>query len=958
LVVVLVLAGLGVGPRAAWATHIRAGDIQAKVDTTANPNPRRVFFKMILYTDPGAPGKQPAATIFFGDGTSSCVNGVPRVLERPVAGSPDTNINIYLFEHTYPSVGPFTVRFIGENRVEGVLNMSNSVNQSFYISTTIRLDPALGRNRSPILTAPAVDKGAVNQVFLHNPAAFDPDGDSLAYRLIPSQKVNLLSDQIVGPPCPGATGNNNPVPQNVPDFRYPNDPAITGPGDPPRQVAYEGVPAGVPGSPAIFVQDPFTGQITWNAPTRAGVYNVAMVVEEWRRTPGGRDKIGEVIRDMQIIVAGTANLRPTITVPADLCVVAGERVTGQVTAVDGSSPLSPATAVTLFAYSGILPPATFAQTAAGPPQARGVFTWQTQCRDVARLPYLVVFKAQDAGNPPLIDEKPWRITVVGPPPQNLRAAPVVTDLNAVRLTWNSYACANAQTIYIYRKEGPSDFVPGPCQTGIPPEAGYTLIRAVPAGETTFLDENVSAGGARQGLERGKTYCYRIYAGFPLPAGGASIASQEACVTFAGRAAQLTNVDVEETSPSTGRILVRWTRPRPAAGGTFTGTPRYVLSRAEGLSPAAAAFVPVRTIAALADTSFVDTGLNTQDVPYTYRLEFVRTFDTGQLPVTEAAAPASSVRVAAVANAAATALTVRWTYQVPWDNAAAPAVVYRRTGNTGPFVEVGTAPTGATGGSYVDADPALVRGQTYCYYVRTEGQYPGVAYLRQLFNKSQVQCAPLIAPPCTPVLRLAPLNCDSLAGLAEFPGPNQRYANRLAWAPGALPAGCEAAVAGYRVYYRPGPTGAFALLGTTPLTSYTHAGLEFSGGCYAVQAVAPGGAASDTSNVACQDNCVFFALPNVFTPNGDGQNEVFRPKTHSPLRRVRFRAFNRWGVQVFANTTTAADRVFINWAGAGRTGEAGRSERVADGIYYYLAEVDFADFAGTTRTYKGWVEILR
>jgi hypothetical protein len=375
---------------------------------------------------------------------------------------------------------------------------------------------------------------------------------------------------------------------------------------------------------------------------------------------------------------------------------------------------------------------------------------------------------------------------------------VVTDLNAVRLTWNSYACANAQTMYIYRKEGPSAFVPGPCQTGIPPEAGYALVRAVPAGETAFLDENVTAGGARQGLERGKTYCYRIYAGFPLPAGGASIASQEACVTFAGRAAQLTNVDVEETSTGTGRVLVRWTRPRPAAGGTFTGTPRYVVSRAEGLAPAAAAFVPVRTLTSLADTSFVDTNLNTQDVQYTYRLEFVRTFDTGQLPVTEAAAPASSVRVAAVPNAAATALTVRWTYQVPWDNAARPVVVYRRTGTdpAAPFVEGGHGPDGGRRAAATSTPTRpWCRGQTYCYYVRTEGRYPGVAYLDRLFNKSQVQCAPLIAPPCTPVLRLAPLNCDSLAGLARVPGPDQRYANRLAWAPGRLPAGCEAAVAG-------------------------------------------------------------------------------------------------------------------------------------------------------------------
>ncbi len=167
------------------------------------------------------------------------------------------------------------------------------------------------------------------------------------------------------------------------------------------------------------------------------------------------------------------------------------------------------------------------------------------------------------------------------------------------------------------------------------------------------------------------------------------------------------------------------------------------------------------------------------------------------------------------------------------------------------------------------------------------------------------------------------------------------------------------MASYRVYYRPTPTGAFTLLGTTAAGPATRTGTwRFRAGCYAVQAVAASGLASDTSNVACQDNCVFFKLPNIFTPTGDGVNDVFRPKNNSPMRRIHFQAFNRWGVKVFENTTTTADRVLINWDGGGPTGESGsgRRRRVSDGMYYYLAEVEFADFANTKRTYKGWVEI--
>jgi hypothetical protein len=78
-----------------------------------------------------------------------------------------------------------------------------------------------------------------------------------------------------------------------------------------------------------------------------------------------------------------------------------------------------------------------------------------------------------------------------------------------------------------------------------------------------------------------------------------------------------------------------------------------------------------------------------------------------------------------------------------------------------------------------------------------------------------------------------------------------------------------------------------------------------------------------------------------------------------VRRIRFQAFNRWGVKVFENATTADDAVLINWNAGGPAGESGNNTaRVSDGVYYYLAEVEFADFANTKRTYKGWVEIIR
>ena len=958
------VAGLGLLlswllPNVAQATHLRAGDIQAILDTSARPNPRRVFFRMTIYRDRAAatvPQAQDATVIFFGDGTAAVGTAAatsPIIRTVSVAQSTaDTEVLVFTFEHTFPASGRYTISFVGENRNAGVLNMTNSVSQTFYIETTIILDPAIGRNRSPRLLAPAYDRAAVGQVFLHNPAAYDADGDSLSYQLIKCRQVRGG--------VAGTLANNGRV-DTTTCTNYVLPTGVTPAG---AQVPFAGPPAAQVGAPSRFQQDPRSGQITWNAPNVAGLYNVAFLVTEWRRTPFGPLNLGHVVRDMQIVVVNTPNLRPVLTLPPDLCVVAGQTVTGTVTATDPSGPGAAATAVTLFAYGGMLPPATFVQTALGPPQASGTFRWTTDCANVAKDPYQVVFKAQDSPNnpPALIDQGIWRITVVGPPPQNLVATPGTgPNGNQVQLSWNRYACPNARNLYIYRKEDPSNFVPGPCETGIPASSGYVRIDTVRVTDQVYLDTNRRGAG---GLARGKTYCYRIYADFPLPAGGASIASAEACATFPGRAARLTHVDVDRTDASAGQLTVRWTTARSSATQPLNAPGGYRLYRAPGQRPAPADFQLVRTFNSIAnDSVLVDTGLNTAALSYTYRLElfYAAAPQPGAPSVTEVAAPASSVRLAVVPDGLARTNALTWTYQVPWDNTPNPVAVFRRLSTAAAYTRLAVAPTtGPTGGSFTDTDPALQQGLTYCYYVQTTGRYqtPGTTtYLNALVNKSQEQCAVLAEVPCQPVLTVLPPNCDSLAGIPNYPRPDQTYTNRLRWTAGSTPTGCSAAVAYYRLYYRPTPADAFVLLDSTRtgnVLSYTHRNVPRPGGCYAVQAVTASAVGGPRSNEACQEECQIFILPNVFTPNGDDLNEVFKPKSYGAVRSVKFRAYSRWGVKVFENVTTAAP--FINWDGTGRNGEQGSAAPVSGGVYLYQAEVEFGD--GTARTFKGWVEIIK
>jgi len=965
------LLGLGaLRPQAAQATHIRAGDIQSRVDPDPLGNNNRIYFTLTLYLNINPQVPQDNVDIYFGDGTKQLA--IKLTSRSLVPGAQNTNVSTYEFDHIFPGSGQYTVSFVGENRVAGILNMSNSVTQNFYINTVISIDPANGKNRSPVLRAPALDRAGLGQVFVHNPAGFDADGDSLAYYLRSTQQVDVNRNGT------GGLVNNNPSPTPSDGYVSPVSPIITG-GVVPRQVLYSGVPAGVPGDAAIIVQDARNGQITWNAPARVGFYNIAFVVEEWRRGPFGIRRIGQLIRDMQIEVVPTNNLPPLLVVPLDLCVIAGQAVTLNVSARDGSGPPPDGapTPVTLFAFSGLLPPttvtppATFVQNNTGT-SVTGTFRWQTQCANVADQPYVVVFKAQDTppvppGSPPgttgppaLVDIRPVSITVVGPPPQNVRAVPTSSGAGLVGLvSWDSYACQNASQLLIYRSEGPVNFNPSTCQTGIPNGIGYVRIGAVPATAVTFADDN---GG--RGLTRGKTYCYRIYATYPLPAGGASLASNESCLTFSGRSAQLTNVDVNTTDPSTGQITVKWTQPRPDLAGSAFGAPfGYALDRGLGASPTT--FVSVDTIRNLSDTTYVDRGLNTTVNQYTYRLKFFNTTGSGKTAIRryETAPLASSVRTSLVPSGLARTITVNFGFQVPWDNTRQPARVFRRgPGGGGAFSQVGTTVPTATGGSYVDRDPALVFEQDYCYYVQTNGQYPTTNSLGQLLyanllNNSQQVCTQLLPTPCTPVLSIRAINCDSLATSVKFDPTKQLYQNFLRWTAGSAPAGCVVNAAYYRILRAKTSAGPFVAIDSTSTAAqltYLDRNLPQQAYCYAVQAVAPNKQRSALSNIACQTECVFFVLPNIFTPNGDSKNDLFRPKTSSEIARTRIQIFNRWGRKVYESDRDP----YINWDGGGKAGESATSGLVSNGLYYYLAEVEFKDAAQTKRTYKGWVEVAR
>jgi gliding motility-associated-like protein len=80
----------------------------------------------------------------------------------------------------------------------------------------------------------------------------------------------------------------------------------------------------------------------------------------------------------------------------------------------------------------------------------------------------------------------------------------------------------------------------------------------------------------------------------------------------------------------------------------------------------------------------------------------------------------------------------------------------------------------------------------------------------------------------------------------------------------------------------------------------------------------------------------FTIPNVFTPNGDGLNEIFEADgLTEPFSLV---IFNRWGMEIFS-------------AAAPGTGWDGKSEngtRATPGIYFYILRLPESNrnFSGT------------
>jgi gliding motility-associated-like protein len=858
----LVLVTLVLAPAWVFATHQRAAEI-----TFRHLKDLTYEITLVSYTFTPSPANayRDFLTINWGDGTSK---DIPRVVLTYLPD--DITYNKYVGTHEFPGPATYTISCEDPNRNGGIMNIPNSINTPLYIYSELTINPFQGYDNSPVLLNPPVDNGCVNQIFFHNPGAYDTDGDSLSYRLVP---------------CRGALG------QVIPGYTY-------------------------PAASKSLTLNSTTGDLIWDSPEQQGEYNIAILIEEWRNGV----KIGSVLRDMQIIIVACNNRPPVIDSVFDTCVEAGKNLRFPVRAYDPDS-----NNVTLTATGGpfILPRDSATLTpnpATGHGQVGALFRWNTVCNHVLKRPYQVFFKAKDDGEPvSLVTFKSIKILVIGPAPKKLTTAPLG---NTIALTWDNYDCSNASGYYIYRKADSTGYIPNYCETGVPPYLGYSKIdQLTDISLTSYLDDNKGAG-----LMRGLKYCYMVVAYYPDKA--ESYASNEACATLKKDVPVITNASINSTSETSGSVYVAWSKPTEIDTVQIPGPYKYIIARSESDTPGQ--FVMIDSLTNLNDTILNDNLLNTVQFHYLYRIDLYNV-TPGNRFLIGSSQVASTIFLTAVPTDRMVKLS--WNNDVPWINHS--FTIYRKGPGGVSYDSIGSSPVA----NY--SDKGLENGLNYCYKIKSIGNYSASGFVDPIINFSQETCATPIddVPPCPPLLTVNTI-CNGSVNILSWTKPADS---------------CPNDIAKYYIYYiqvKGNPILIDSILNPHD-TSYTHKPPQSIVGCYGVAAIDSVGNRSDTGNIICIDNtfCPVYRLPNIFTPNGDGNNDYFIPfPDFTSVSEVNMKIFDRWGKLVF-NTSDPA----VNWDGKDIT----TNQPCSDGTYFYICDVFEITLSGIVkRNLHGSLTILR
>ena len=859
------------------ATHNLAGDI-----TYRHINGLTYEITVTIYADFESPAiARKEIEINWGDDTG--IDSLTVTSETRI-GSGNNSVlkRVWKGLHTYP--GPSIYRIIVEdpNRNANVNNIDNSVNVPFTIISELSVISSSGSNvnNSVQLRNDPLDSACVGALFVYNAGAFDPDGtDSIAYRLTTSK---------------GTLGGT------APGYVFP------------------------PASESITV-DAISGNLIWKNPTNIGLYNIAILILEYRNGI----KIGSVLRDIQISVRGGCNNNPPAIFADQLvCVEAGTGLNLTITSTDPDNDKVTLTATGELLEFPILQRVTFSSSVAANP-ANATFTWNTLCADVRKNQYNLSIKAEDNAitrqSTNLVNFRTVNIRVVSPAPENAIAS---NFGNSINVNWENLDCPDVAGYYVYRRLDSSGFVPSKCIIGVPDEIGFLKIATInDINITSYNDNNNSLG-----LIPGRKYCYLITKFFLD--GDESYASNETCAEIEKIVPVITNVSIDSTSKSFGILNLAWSPPTKFDRIALPPPYRYLLQKFDN---------GIRTLIdstnSIDDTTYLKNNLNTIDKQHTYRVDLVSLGNGKQLAGISSLASSIFLKI----NATDKRLDLSWDVSVPWKNNE--YIIFRKLIGASNSFDSLTTTTRTT-----FSDTNLTNGNEYCYYIQSIGDYNLNSVVSPIINFSQNVCSIPNdnVPPCAPELGLE-ANCDN--GILS-----------LNWNRNATK--CALDVSGYIIYKAltlKGDLLEFERINSPFDTSYKVTN-DSVGGCYAITAIDSAGNISSLSNKICTEFCPVYELPNVFTPNGDGINDYFIPlQPYRYVDSIHLQIYNRYGEMVFQ--TEDPD---IKWNGDHNKIKIAqlknftkqKQKNVGDGVYFYVCEVFELSLTPTEpRIIKGTVTIL-
>jgi gliding motility-associated-like protein len=817
------------------ATHNRAGEI-----TYTQLSDLTYRFTITTFTYTLSLADRPSLDVNWGDNSISNAKRIektklPNFYQR----------NIYIIDHTFPGPGIYKVVVQDPNRNAGVENIPNSVNVVFSITTIITVNPSMGFNSTPLLLNPPYDKAALGYIFIHNPAAYDPDGDSLSYQLTVCTRED-------GKPIENYT---------------------------------------LPPATHYIKVDSVTGDLIWNTPADTGKYNVAMEIQEWRN---GK-KIGVVVRDMQIEVFKTNNKPPENGPLKNLCVEVGDTIDFIVSATDKNNDF-----ISLKATSGIFSidecPARFTGIDSVQGRSSSRFWWVPCHKAVRGQPYNIIIKSDDNNEELMLsDIDNMTIKVLGPKPKIDNAIP---EGKFIRVSWQPYGTDAIAGFNIYRRDGPTTYMPDSCTSGIPPSVGFAKVGYISGSNTVaYLDTDNG-----QGLRFGNEYTYRIVAVYKN--GTESKPSDEVTTSLVLGIPVITNVSVTNTDQVNGLIYLAWRKPYLDTIPNATGPYEYYVYRATGITSENFTLIDSISTADLNDTIYTDR-LDTQTSGYLYKLELYNRTPGSEFLIGEPGI-ASSLFLSASPGDRKVRFTIN--RNVPWINSRYD--FFRLNEATMTYDSIGST----NQLTFVDYD--LVNEKNYCYYVRSTGDYSAGNMPKNLINLSQIACSTPVdnEPPCPPDIDVTS-ECDSL------------YNNVKWWIDDPI---CFEDVTGYKIYYKMKYEDVLELIATINdknTFQYRHYPGDIVAGCYAVSAFDLLGNEGEKSVIVCVDSCNFYEIPNVFTPNGDGINDRLIAKTSGLVEKVDFKLFNRNGLLIFST-----EKPRIEWDGTYK------DKIVSPGVYFYQCDV--------------------